>query len=333
MANPVLVNTIRGGHVESRHRGAIAVCDARGRVVHSWGDIDYPVFPRSAIKTLQALPLVETGAADHFDLSPAELALACASHGGEAEHTETVAGLLSRIGLGVDDLECGPHMPYHEPTAAQLIRAGIEPGRVHNNCSGKHGGMLATARFCGEETRGYTEPDHPSQRRWIDTLGELADIDSARLPASRDGCGIPVIAVPLGAMATAFARVAAPDDLSAARGDALARIVDAIAAHPYMVAGSGRLCTEVMQLTGKRLLLKTGAEGVFTAILPAQGLGVALKIDDGNTAAAEVAVLHLLERLGALTRDDRAALDERLRIPIRNTRGLLTGHRAAAADW
>ncbi len=333
MTNPVLVNTIRGSHVECRHRGAIAVCDARGRVVHSWGEIDFPVFPRSAIKTLQALPLVETGAANHFELSQAELALACASHGGEPAHTDAVAALLGRIGLGADDLECGPHMPYHEPTAAQLIRAGIQPGRIHNNCSGKHGGMLATARHCGETTAGYIEPDHPSQQRWIDALGDLAGVDMARLPASRDGCGIPVIAMPLAAMATAFARVAAPDDLFPARADALARITDAIAAHPFMVAGSGRLCTEVMQLTGKRLLLKSGAEGVFTAILPAQGLGVALKIDDGNSAAAEVAVLHLLERLGALTRDDRDALADRLRIPIRNTRGLPTGHRETASDW
>ncbi len=333
MTNPVLVNTIRGGHVECRHRGAIAVCDARGRVVHSWGDIDNPVYPRSAIKALQALPLLETGAADHFDLSPAELALACASHGGEPAHTNAVAGLLTRVGLDADDLECGPHMPYHEPTAAQMIRAGVEPGRIHNNCSGKHGGMLATASYCGEPTEGYIEPGHPSQRRWIDALGELADIDMGKLPASRDGCGIPVIALPLKSMATAFARVAAPDDLPAARADALARIVDAIAAHPFMIAGSGRLCTELMQLTGTRLLLKSGAEGVFTAILPARGLGVALKIDDGNTAAAEVAVLHLLERLDALTLADREALGERLRIPIRNTRGLLTGHREAAADW
>ncbi len=333
MTNPILVNTIRGGHVECRHRGAIAVCDARGRVVHSWGDIDFPVYPRSAIKALQALPLVETGAADHFDLSPAELALACASHGGEPVHTDAVAGLLARVGLGVDDLECGPHLPYHEPTAAKLIRAGIEPGRVHNNCSGKHAGMLATSKCLDETTPGYIEPEHPSQRRWIDALGELADTDMARLPASRDGCGIPVIALPLRAMATAFARVAAPDDLPTVRAGALARITDAIGAHPYMVAGSGRLCTEVMQLTGTRLLLKTGAEGVFTAILPAQGLGVALKIDDGNTAASEVALLHLLERLGALSGDDREALAERLRIPIRNSRGLLTGHREATSDW
>lgn len=333
MTNPVLVNLIRGGHVECRHRGAVAICDTRGRVVHSWGDIDNPVYPRSAIKTLQALPLVETGAADHYELSPAELALACASHNGEPAHTDAVASLLARIGLGADDLECGAHMPYHEPTAAQMLRAGREPGRIHNNCSGKHVGMLVTTCYCGEPTAGYIEPDHPSQRRWIDTLGELADVDMARLPASRDGCGIPVIALPLRAMATAFARVAAPDDLPAARGKALARFVEAIAAHPFMVAGSGRLCTEVMRLTGKRLLLKTGAEGVFTVILPAQGLGVALKIDDGNTAAAEVAVLHLLERLGALTGDDRDALADRLRIPIRNTRGLLTGHREAAADW
>jgi len=327
MTNPVLVNVLRGEHIESRHRGSIAVCDPRGRLVASWGDVDTPVYPRSAVKLLQALPLVESGAADHFNLDGAQLALACSSHSAEPAHTGLVSAWLERIGLGEQDLECGPHPPMNESAAAALIRDGLQPGRIHNNCSGKHTGMLTTCRFLDEPTHGYIEPEHPAQQRWIDALGEMAGVDLRRLPADRDGCGIPVIALPLRAIATAFARVAAPDDLAPARGAALERLATAIAGNPLMIAGSGRLCSELIALTGKRLLVKTGAQGVYTALLPEQGLGVALKIDDGSGEAAEVAILDLLNRLGALHDDELNALAARCRVPIVNTVGRVTGYR------
>ena len=333
MTNPILANTLRGDIIENRHRGAIAVCDPRGRLVHGWGDTAALVYPRSAIKALQALSLVETGAADHFRLSDAEIALACSSHNAEPEHTETIHRWLARIDLDDDALECGAHPPLHDKTAAALLINQVSPRRIHNNCSGKHAGMLTTARFLGEATHGYIGREHPAQQRWFDALGEMASIDMRALPWSYDGCGIPVIAMPLRSMATAFARVAAPDDLSAERGDAIARITAAIAANPFMVAGSGRLCTEIMELTGRRVLVKTGADGVFSAALPEQGLGIALKIDDGTREAAEVAVLAVLEHLGALQADDLEALATRRRVPITNTRGVLTGYREPAELW
>ncbi len=332
MPNPVLVNTLRGDVVENRHRGAIAVCDPRGRVMHGWGDIDRLVYPRSAIKTLQALPLIETGAADHFSLDQAELALACSSHGGEPGHTRAVHAWLARVGLDDDALECGPHAPLHVKSAEALLLDRVTPGRIHNNCSGKHAGMLTTAKFLGEETRGYIEREHPAQQRWFDALGEMAGVDMRQLPCSRDGCGIPVVAMPLHSIATAFARVAAPDGLPAGRADAIARLADAIGANPFMVAGSGRLCTEVMQLTGRRLLVKTGADGVFTAALAEKGIGIALKIDDGSREAAEVALLAVLRYLGALHPDEADALAERGQMPIVNTRGVVTGYRQAASE-
>ncbi len=333
MTNPILVNTLRGDVIENRHRGAIAVCDPNGKLVHSWGNVDALVYPRSAIKALQALPLVETGAADHFALSSAELALACSSHNAEPAHTETVHNWLKRIDLDEDALECGAHAPLHEKTAAALIVNHEQAGRIHNNCSGKHTGMLTTARFLGEATHGYIAREHPAQQRWFDSLGEMAGVDMRRLPWSYDGCGIPVIAMPLQSMATAFARLAVPDDLAADRRDAVARITTAIAQNPFMVAGSGRLCTEVMQLTGRRVIVKTGADGVYTAALKDKSLGIALKIDDGTTAAAEVTLLAVLNYLDALHADELEALAARCRIPITNTRGVITGHREPSELW
>lgn len=331
MANPVLVESWRGEIVENRHRGAIVVCDPRGRVLHSWGDVDTLVYPRSSIKLLQALPLVETGAADHFHLDDRELALACASHGAEPMHTEAVESWLARLGLDQGDLECGPHAPSHEPSANDLLWHHHRPGRVHNNCSGKHTGMLTASRYLGESTRGYIERDHPSQQRWFDSVGEMAGIDMRHLPWNRDGCGIPVIAMPLTALATAFARVAVPDDLAPARAAAVERLGGAIAAQPLMIAGHDRLCSEVVALTGRRLLVKTGADGVYTAALQDKGMGIALKMDDGSGPAAQVALLSILRHLDALHADDLAALAHRCRPAIVNTRDVVTGYRQATA--
>lgn len=330
MSNPVLVNTLRGEIIENRHRGAIAVCDPKGRLVYSWGEVDSLVYPRSAIKPLQALPLVESGAADHFQLTDAEIALACSSHNAEPVHTETVQSWLARIKLDEDALECGAHAPLHAKTAESLLINQIAPGRIHNNCSGKHTGMLTISQFFDEETHGYIEREHPAQQRWFDVLGELTDMDMRALPWSRDGCGIPVIAMPLKAIATAFARIAVPDDLTVTRGNAVDRITTAIASHPFMVAGTGRLCTQIMELTRRRVIVKTGADGVYTAVLKDQGLGIALKIDDGTGLAAEVAILAVLNHLKALHRDEMDQLAERCRVPILNTRGVLTGYREPA---
>ena len=309
------------------------MCDPKGRLIHAWGETDALVYPRSSIKSLQALPLVETGAADHFSLSQSELAMACSSHGAETRHTDTVRNLLERIQLDPNALECGPHAPDHQPTATTMARNQIDPGRIHNNCSGKHTGMLATAQFLGEQTRGYIERDHPVQQRWFDALGDMADVEMRKLPWNRDGCGIPVIAMPLQSIATAFARIAVPDDLPSTRADAIDRITAAIAAHPFNVAGTGRLCTEIMQQTGRRVLVKSGAAGVYTAALPEKGLGIALKIDDGTGEAAQVAILAVLRHLNALHDDEIEALNDRIRMPVTNTRDIITGYREPAEIW
>ncbi len=332
-ANPVMVEITRGTMVESHHRGAAAVVDADGRTVQAWGDVERPVYARSAIKPLQALPLVESGAADHFALDDEELALACASHGGEAMHVERVARWLERIGLGAAHLECAPHMPLDEAAAAVLLRAGQRPSALHNNCSGKHAGFLTTAVHLGEPPQGYIRPEHPVQRRLRRLLEELSGIDLAHAPTGIDGCGMPVIGMSLHATSTAMARLAAPVALTPSRAAATRRIVGAMTAAPAMVAGSDRFCTQLMERVGNAFVLKTGAEGVFTAALPGQGVGVALKIDDGGGRAAAVAIGAILRHLGALTEADHRALGEVLEPPVHNRAAVPVGRMRPAAGW
>jgi L-asparaginase II len=335
--NPILVEVTRGPLVESRHRGAAAVVDSAGRVLAAWGDVTRPVYPRSAIKALQAVALVESGAADAFALGPGELALACASHNGEPGHADAVLAWLRRIGLDEGDLECGAHAPMGEAAKLDLARAGIRPGARHNNCSGKHSGMLTLAKRLGVPTAGYIAPDHPVQRLVRRTVGEMADCDLGDAPAGTDGCGIPTIAMPLRAMALAFARIADPATLAPARAEAVRRIRSAVAARPDMVAGQGRFCTAVMAAAGESILVKTGAEGVFCAALPGKGagagLGLALKIEDGATRAAECAIAALLLRFGAAEGPAANVLAGYADREMRNWAGTRVGAIRTHADW
>lgn len=323
-ADPVLVELVRGERVESRHRGAVAVCDAAGAVAAAWGDVERPVFPRSAVKPLQALPLVETGAADAFGLGAAEIALACGSHSGEPRHVELARRWLARLGLDEAALACGAHPPLDAAAAEALIRQRRAPTPLHNNCSGKHLGFLTTARHLGEPVAGYLEPGHPVQRRVTAALAGMTGHDPAATGWAVDGCGIPTHALPLRAIARGMARLGAPHGLAPARRAAAARIRAAMAVHPELVAGRGRLDTAVMR-AAPEVLVKAGAEGVFTACLPALGLGVALKIADGAKRAAEVALLAVLERLGALDAGARAALADRFAPPLLNVAGRRVG--------
>lgn len=330
---PLLVEVTRGTMVESQHLGSVAVLDARGGVAHAWGDLDTPIYARSAIKPIQAIPLVETGAADAFSVGPRELALACASHGGEPDHTGPVADWLARIGLGERDLECGSQVSSHEPSAHAAVRAGQAFTQIHNNCSGKHSGFLTGARHHREPTRGYIASDHPSQRRWIKVLTEMSGVDLDRAPAGVDGCGIPQLGMSLRGLALAFARMADPAGLHADRQAAITRIRRAVAANPLMVAGHGRFCTAAMEALGERALVKTGAEGVFCAALPTLGLGLALKIADGAGRAAEVACAAVLSKLGVIDEAARARLKDRLIVPILNRAGRHVGEIRPAAGW
>lgn len=332
-AAPVLIEVSRGDMVESRHRGAYAVVDADGDVIAAHGDVDRLIYARSAIKPLQALPLVETGAADALGVSAEELAMACASHGGEPRHVEVVGRWLTRLGLGEYHLECGAHAPSHAPSARALAAAGRAPSPLHNNCSGKHTGMLATCLHLREPTKGYIRFDHPAQRRVVGALSAMCGVDLSETPRGIDGCGLPQLAIPLKALAFAFARFGAPTGLPADRQAACRRIAAAMRRHPFLVAGSGRFCTRAIEAAGAKALVKTGAEGVYIATVPAKGLGIALKIDDGAGRAAEAAMAALLDRHAGLEAAERAALDAWRTAPVLNVAGAVVGKIAPAADF
>lgn len=332
VAAPIAVEVTRGEMVESVHRVIAAVVDASGRPIVSWGDADRLVYGRSAIKPLQALPVIESGAAEAYGLDDAEIALCCASHSGEPMHVDRVLAWLDRLGLGAEDLECGPQIPTHVDSAHALIEAGISPTRAHNNCSGKHSGMLTTARHLGEPTKGYIRDDHPVQRRLRTLMSEMSGCDLCGVPTGYDGCGIPVFGMPLTGLATAMARLADPSSLSQDRQAAARRIVAAGAKHPLLIAGTGRFNSVLLAETGEACLLKSGAEGVFAAAVPGQGLGICLKVDDGNGRAANAAMGAILRHLDVLSEDSLDRLADTLVAPVRNWEGRLVGHVRPAPD-
>ena len=335
--NPILVEALRGQAVESSHCGALAVLDADGAVLAALGDIDRPIFPRSAVKVLQALPLVTSGAADRLGLSDAELAIACASHNGEALHTQTVAGLLAKAGLDVSALECGTHWPYLDSASRALASQGLEPNALNNTCSGKHAGFLclACAMHGGVDlrqyARGYVKPEHPVMREVTAALQMSTGFDLRNAPQGVDGCSIPTYAIPLRNLAQAFARVGTGIGLSAAHATAAKRLRRAVASAPFMVAGTGRFDTRVMERLGERVFCKVGAEGVFCAALPDRGLGVAIKIDDGNTArACEVVMAAVIEAFVALDDAQAAFMRSLSELPLVNWNGIEVGRLRAA---
>lgn len=297
------VEVHRGGRVESRHLVDVVVVSldssssAPETVVVS-GDIDRPVMPRSAIKPIQAVPLVVSGAADALALGDVELALACASHNGEAAHVDAVTTWLDRIGMGVGNLECGRQRPMFEAAGDDLIARRCEPGRQHNNCSGKHTGFLSICVHLGLNPDGYINADHPVQRDHVTpSIEEFCRLSLSDQEPGVDGCGIPVWSVPLRSLAEGWARMAFVD--------AGRRILGAMMDSPFFVAGTGRSCTEFMSDATSLVAVKVGAEGVYCgAISPGPGessaLGVALKVHDGAQRAAPVAMAAVLERFGVL---------------------------------
>ncbi|MBV8752375.1 MAG: asparaginase [Hyphomicrobiales bacterium] len=325
MANPVLIEILRGSRVESVHRGAVCVVDADGATVLSLGDVAQPVFPRSAVKALQALPLVEGGAADHYRLGDEELAIACGSHGGAPAHVAVVERMLARAGLDVAALECGAHRPSHAPSAEALLRVGRAPSALHNNCSGKHAGFLCVARHLGVEHRRYVATSHPVQQAVKATIEELAGVTIEKDQCAVDGCSVPTWAVPLANLAQAFARFGTGGGLSAARANAAARLRAACARHPFFVAGTARFATVAMERLRERAFVKGGAEGVFCCALPDQGLGIAFKCDDGAGRAAEALMAALMIRLMKLDAAERAILDRFARPAMSNWNGVEIG--------
>jgi L-asparaginase II len=317
-----VVEVTRGSVIESRHQVHISVADAHGRVRAASGDFDVLTFARSAIKPMQALPLVEDGVAERYDMSDRELALCCASHNAEAFHLEAVRGLLRKIGADEEALACGAHVPLGKAAAEALAKDGCSPTRLHNNCSGKHAGMLALARYYGWPLVGYHLPEHPVQQRMLSETARWTGVAADDISAATDGCGIPTFALPLQRLAAAFAGFGA-----AARRGVIgpARIVQALVRNPEYVAGTDRLCTDLMRVAGGRIFAKVGAEGVYLAGIPGAELGIALKVTDGATRASEPALLATLKALGLLTDDELGRLARYAEPDVLNTRGERVG--------
>ncbi len=335
--NPILVHALRGGIVESAHSGALAIVDADGALHTCLGDIERPIFPRSAVKVLQALPLVASGAADRWQLNEEELALACASHGGEPRHVQTAASMLSKAGMDAAALECGAHWPYHDGSIKAMAAAGQQPTALNNNCSGKHSGFVCLGCMMAEGSdrraflSGYVKPDHPVMQEVTAALQATTGYDLSRTAVGTDGCSIPTYAVPLRHLAHAFARVASGVGLRPEHQRAAQRLRAAVAAAPFMVAGSGRFDTRLMERLGARVFCKVGAEGVHCAALPELGLGVAIKMDDGNNSrACEVVMAAVVERLLSLSDADAIFVRSFSDIELKNWNGLQVGRLQAA---
>ncbi len=330
---PVLEVT-RGPVVESVHHGAVAVCDREGAVVAWWGDPEVVTYLRSSAKPFQALPLLESGAADHFGFSDREIALACASHSGTDRHVEVVRSMQAKAGLEESHLQCGIHPPYDKETARRLEAQGEQPTANRHNCSGKHTGMLALAHFLDVPLERYLDRDHPVQQRILEALAAMCGFSVEEVAVGTDGCSAPNFAIPLRSAAAAYARLADPSGLPPGRAEACRRIFAAMTGNPEMVAGPGRFDTRLMQVTGGRILAKGGAEGFQGIAIPAgslgpgsPALGVALKIADGNLGrrAGGPVVLAVLEMLGALSPGELEALSSFGPQKLTNFRGLEIG--------
>jgi len=333
MTYELLVEVTRNGTVESQHFGAAVVCDFKGQVIEGWGDINRLIFPRSALKPMLAIHLIESGACDQYALNDAELSLACSSHQGEQMHQDLVQSWLNRLGLTEDNLACGAVLPEHTESAHQLLASGQQGCRIHHNCSGKHTGFLTTALHLDIPLDNYHHLEHPLQQLSLDILSDLADIDLKQYPIGIDGCGLPAPTMPLLQLGHAMARFARPVDLSDSRAKAIYRLHEAITNEPLYIAGHGSVVSELNEATKGAVLAKTGAEGIIVAALPERGLGIAVKIADGSTRARSVALLAILDHLGALSDEDKHKLHAHITPTIENSRGHIVGEVRTAPSW
>ena len=325
MSNPVLVEVTRGNLVESRHRGLVIAVDGDGRTVFSLGETDTAVFPRSACKAMQGLPLMESGAADAYGFGNRELALACSSHSGEPEHVELAAKMLAAAGLDVSALECGAHWSSDQRTLIGQARSLEAPTALHNNCSGKHSGFICACCHSGTEVKGYVGYEHPLQQEIRGTMESLTGAILGTDNCGVDGCSIPTYAVPLKGLAHGFAKMATGVGLGPERARASKRLIEACMAEPFYVAGTKRACTRLMKTAPGRIFAKTGAEGVFCAAIPEKGIAIALKCEDGTTRAAEAMVAATLARFFRDEPDLHAALMAQANHSMYNWNGIHVG--------
>jgi L-asparaginase II len=313
-----LVEVTRGPLVESIHRGSIAVVDADGNLIAWAGDPEYTTYYRSSAKPIQALPVITSGAADKYKFSDEEIAIICASHSGEEEHVRVVTSILEKLELSPEFLLCGVHPPFYSPRAVEIWRQGEQPSTVHCNCSGKHSGMLALCKFNNWPLENYQELSHPLQKLLLNTMKEFHNLES--IAVGVDGCGVPVYGMPLREMARGFARLADPTHVAEANIAAVKWVVSSMTKYPRLVAGTGRLDAILMEKLGHKLVTKCGAEGVQCIGLLDRGIGIAIKIEDGNIRATEPAAIEVLRQLGVVSEAELKDFAEQHHPPIKNHR-------------
>lgn len=332
MNPPILAEVVRGGIVESVHRGHVCIVDGEGQRVASIGDPETVTFFRSASKPFQAMPFLTSGGADAFGFTDEEIALACASHSGEKVHVDGVRQMLEKIGCTVDDLRCGVHMPFYQKESERMIREGESPTQLHNNCSGKHAAMLGLAKHIGADLGSYENTNNPVQAAIKKCVAQFAEIPADDIGIGIDGCAAPNFALPVSAMAKCFANLISPAKFDAAAQTAASRIVSAMATFPHLIGGTDRLDTILMEAAQGKIISKVGADGVWLCgVLPNEkypsGLGIALKIEDGDDMLSRpVVAVELLRQLGIF---DAATLPDLSPMPIKNRRGDIVGNIAA----
>ena len=306
----VLVQVTRGPLVENQHYGHVAIVDWQGKLLYSAGDPYHMTYWRSSAKPIQALPVIESGAAYRYGITPKELALFCASHNGELMHTETVLGILAKLGQDPALLQCGVHMPYHAETTKAMLEAGQEATTLHSNCSGKHSGMLTLVTHLGYDPSNYTDLEHPLQQTILDYISTLTGFPRENIAIGVDGCGVPVHGLPIYNMSLAYARMARPEGTSSLRADACRQITEAMMAHPEMVGGTDRFCTDLMRVAGGRLYAKAGAAGVYNVGIIGEGVGISVKCEDGNARGRDPVIVEILHQLGYLNQEQLQALEK-----------------------
>jgi L-asparaginase II len=327
-AAPPLVEVTRGEEIESLHRGVVVVADASGRMVKGIGNSEFVTFLRSAAKPLQLIPLLESGAAARFGFTDRELAVIAGSHNGEDFHLQAVASILAKIGLSAEALHCGIHYPFDRIASQRLREAKEGPSVLHNNCSGKHAGMLALALHKGHSIEDYERPGHPVQQAILQNIADFAGMEPRKVILAVDGCGAPTFALPLRRVALAYARLVDPRGFPPSRREACRRVVQAMRSHPEMIGGStGRLETELMRLKPNTLVAKAGAEGYFALGISREegGWGIAMKIEDGSPRGRNPVVIEALYQLGFLKREDLKRLSIYYRPPVKNRHGRVVG--------
>ena len=320
--NPIAIELTRGGIAECTYRASVAIVDTTGKVVRHYGDIESPIYPRSAVKLLQATPMVESTAHEHYKLSPQEIAITCASHSGESEHAHTAQCILHKIGLDEPDLECGCQDTSYKPYYKEMIARNEPFTQLHNNCSGKHSGMLTLNQYRGWNNKGYIQQDHPVQQAILGTMEMMYGIDMSHAPVDVDGCSAPTWAVPLKNVAYAFAQIADPSVLPTEKEHAVRCLRDSVMEHPYYIGGTNRFDTVLMETLKGKIFAKSGADGVYTVALPDYGLGIAVKVDCGTALARTVITTNILEQIGVLdtlSPQDKMKL-EKYRQPIMKNR-------------